>query len=77
MVVKRNEGDFHKVYRPFRINEVYGQDSIVQAIKNGLDSGELPNRILISGPVGSGKTTLSRIIGMGLLWRKSVVSLMH
>ena len=74
MIAKRGDGDFSKVYRPCRMSEVYGLKSGVDTISPALDNGNLPNSILLIGPTGSGKTTISRIIGMGLLCEKGPTS---
>lgn len=66
LVVKRGNGDFHQSYRPCRISEVYGQDEIKEVIRKGLDEDSLPHSILFHGVSGTGKTTLGRIIAMGL-----------
>jgi|GEM_PF-272594 len=66
-IVKRGKGDFPKIYRPSRISEVYGQDEIKKIIQEGFDKGSLAHSYLFYGPSGTGKTTLARIIGMGLL----------
>lgn len=65
-IVKRGNGDFHQCYRPCRISEVYGQDEITEAIRKGLNEGTLPHSLLFHGVSGSGKTTVARIIAMGL-----------
>lgn len=73
-IVKRGEGDFPKTYRPSRISEVYGQGNISKIIGKGLDDGSLAHCFLFYGPSGTGKTTLARIIGMGLLCEKGPTS---
>lgn len=65
-IVRRGNGDFHQAYRPYRISEVYGQDEIKEVIRKGLDEGSLSHAILFHGVSGTGKTTLGRIIAMGL-----------
>ena len=65
-LVKRGGGDFHQAYRPCRISEVYGQDEIKAVIKDGLDNERLPHAILLHGESGTGKTTIARIIALGL-----------
>lgn len=55
--------DWTEKYRPVRLEEVMGQTQAVQSIQSMLKSG--PQRpILLAGPIGDGKTTLARIIGM-------------
>lgn len=67
MIVKRgNEGDYHMRYRPCRVSEVYGQEDAKKIIRNGLENGSLSHTLLFHGKSGTGKTTLARIIAMGL-----------
>lgn len=65
-LVKRGDGDFHQAYRPCRISEVYGRDEIKAVIKDGLDNERLPHAVLLHGESGTGKTTIARIIALGL-----------
>ncbi len=74
LITKRGQGDFHQVYRPCRISEVYGQDEIKEVVRKGLDEGSLPHAMLFYGVSGTGKTTLGRIIAMGLNCRKGPTS---
>ena len=73
-IVKRGEGDYPKIYRPSRISEVYGQGEIKKIICDGFDKGSLAHSYLFYGPSGTGKTTLARIIAMGLLCEKGPTS---
>jgi DNA polymerase III subunit gamma/tau len=54
--------NLHKKYRPTRINDLVGQDSIKVIIKGWIKSGVYPSTILITGCTGSGKTTTARMI---------------
>jgi DNA polymerase-3 subunit gamma/tau len=65
-VVKRGKGDFPHVYRPCRISEFYGQDEIKKIIAYGLNTGTLAQVLLFQGVSGTGKTTMGRIVAMGL-----------
>ena len=62
----RNRSDFPDKHRPRRISEIYGQQDITKVIACGIDDGSLPNAMMFHGPSGTGKTTIARIIGMGL-----------
>jgi DNA polymerase-3 subunit gamma/tau len=67
-VVKRGrgKGDFPHVYRPCRISEFYGQDEIKKIIAYGLNTGTLAQVLSFQGVSGTGKTTMGRIVAMGL-----------
>lgn len=53
-------------YRPKKISQLYGQKHIKLAMSNLLKefsrSGEFPRCMIITGPWGTGKTTISRMI---------------
>lgn len=49
-------------YRPLVLEDMVGQEAAVLQIKGMFQTGNIANSILLSGPTGSGKTTLARII---------------
>ena len=53
-------------YRPIRLEEVVGQDFAVKALNNGFAKEKLAHAFLFTGIRGVGKTTIARIIAMGL-----------
>ena len=72
--VKRGTGDFTLQYRPRRISEVYGQSEIKKYVAHGLDTGTLAHALLFQGVSGTGKTTMGRIVAMGLNCEKGPTS---
>lgn len=66
MIVKRGRGDLNNIYRPCKIDEVIGNDTIKRIFNNALSNGTLPHSMLFTGPSGCGKTTFARIVAMGL-----------
>lgn len=52
----------YRKYRPEGFDEVIGQDHIVKVIEGALKAGKVSHAYLLSGPRGTGKTTIARII---------------
>ena len=52
--------------RPTTLDEVVGQDNIKNQLKGVIASGNIPNAFLLTGPRGTGKTTIARIIARTL-----------
>jgi len=52
----------YRKYRPQTFAEIIGQEHVVQTLRNAISSGMISHAYLFSGPRGSGKTTLGRIL---------------
>ncbi|MBZ9569618.1 DNA polymerase III subunit gamma/tau [Patescibacteria group bacterium] len=52
----------YRKYRPKTFSEIIGQEHIVQTLKNAILSGMISHAYLFSGPRGSGKTTIARLL---------------
>ena len=53
-------------YRPQTFDEVVGQSHVKQTLRNAIDQGRIAHGYIFSGPRGTGKTTLARILAMAL-----------
>jgi len=54
--------ELYKKYRPKRFEDIVGQGAAVAFLSKMLQEGNLPHTVLFSGPSGTGKTTLARIL---------------
>jgi len=52
----------YRKYRPQTFAEIVGQEHIVQTLTNAISSGMVSHAYLFSGPRGSGKTTIARLL---------------
>ncbi len=52
----------YRKYRPKTFAEVIGQEHIIQTLTNAISSGIISHAYLFSGPMGTGKTTLARLL---------------
>jgi DNA polymerase-3 subunit gamma/tau len=62
--------DIFEKYRPKTFEEVVGQEHPVGIIKRIILEGNLPPAILFTGPYGTGKTTLARLLIKASLCRE-------
>lgn len=53
-------------YRPLDFDDVVGQDTIVSILKRQVTSNNIKNGYLFTGPAGTGKTTMARILARAL-----------
>jgi DNA polymerase-3 subunit gamma/tau len=53
-------------WRPKRFSELVGQEHVVRALTNALDSGRVHHALLFTGTRGVGKTTIARIFAKSL-----------
>ena len=52
----------YRKYRPKKLDEVYGQKYIVQIVKNSILNNRFMHAYLFSGPRGTGKTTIAKLL---------------
>jgi len=52
----------YRKYRPQTFSEIVGQEHVVQTLTNAISSGMISHAYLFSGPRGSGKTTIARLL---------------
>jgi DNA polymerase III subunit gamma/tau len=53
-------------WRPKRFSEMVGQEHVLRALSNALDSGKVHHAFLFTGTRGVGKTTIARILAKSL-----------
>ncbi|GMU43323.1 MAG: DNA polymerase III subunit gamma/tau [Xanthomonadales bacterium] len=59
-------------WRPRRFSELVGQQHVVRALVNGIESGRLHHAFLFTGTRGVGKTTIARILAKTLNCERGV-----
>lgn len=58
--------DFNVRYRPYRFDQVVGNENIIRMISRSILNNQFPHASLFTGVSGCGKTTISRIIALSL-----------
>ena len=61
-------------WRPRRFDELVGQEHVLRALVNALDSGRVHHAFLFTGTRGVGKTTIARILAKSLNCEAGVTS---
>src|SRR6059036_1995560 len=56
----------YRKYRPQTFGEVVGQEAVVRTLTNAIETGQVRQAYLFSGPRGTGKTSLARILAKAL-----------
>ena len=54
--------ELYRKYRPKKLDELVGQNSIVKMLQSMIDKNRIPHAILLTGQSGCGKTTIARIL---------------
>lgn len=52
----------YRKYRPEKLDDVHGQEIIVQILKNQITTNRLSHAYIFSGPRGTGKTSVAKIL---------------
>ncbi len=64
---------FYLKYRPKKFGEVVGSDNIIHTLQKVLIQPPLPHAFLFTGPRGSGKTTVARLLAKALNCENPIV----
>lgn len=59
---QKSPGVLYRKYRPQSFEDVVGQDHIVKVLKGAIKLGNISHAYLFSGPRGTGKTSVARIL---------------
>lgn len=57
---------FYRKYRPENFDSVVGQDHIINVLKNAITTGKISHAYLFTGPRGTGKTSIARILAKAI-----------
>lgn len=56
----------YRKYRPENFDQVVGQDQVIRVLKNAVSEGMTSHAYLFSGPRGTGKTSVARILAKSI-----------
>ncbi|MGM9874215.1 MAG: DNA polymerase III subunit gamma/tau [Bacilli bacterium] len=56
----------YRTYRPTTFEEVAGQQHIVKTLKNAINNNKIAHAYLFTGPRGTGKTTMAKLLAKSL-----------
>ena len=59
---EKKSGVLYRKYRPTKFDDVIGQDHIVKVLEGAIKLGNISHAYLFSGPRGTGKTSMARIL---------------
>lgn len=56
----------YRKYRPENFDQIVGQDHVVRVLKNAVMEGKISHAYLFTGPRGTGKTSIARILAKAI-----------
>ena len=62
----------YRKYRPATFDDVLGQDHITQTLKNAVKSASFSHAYLFTGPRGTGKTSVARILAKAINCKSNI-----
>ena len=63
----------YRTYRPANFEEIAGQEHITRTFKNALKNNKIAHAYLFSGPRGTGKTSIAKIIAKAVNCEQSPI----
>ena len=65
---------FARKYRPQNFDDVVGQEHVTRTLSNAIAQERVPHALIFTGPRGTGKTTIARILAKGMNCQKGPTS---